>query len=177
MCLKSCFSFKANRSPSSWLRPGPEGRIPFLVSTFEGGGARDRPAGLLACAHPPPPVAPSACARHPGSGWTRCWPALECHNTFLMRAPLGAAEVLGGSSSSSAHGSARSQAGDEMGACDWTGSRMSRLFLLPLHQEHGPHGGQVPLWEGRPQHGACSRPVAAGVRSFQRLTEQPHLVS
>ncbi|XP_042110110.1 DNA-dependent protein kinase catalytic subunit [Ovis aries] len=90
-----------NRSPSSWLRDlvQKEG-IPFLVSTFEGGGARDRPAGLLAqptLRHLQGPFSLRATLQ-----WMDALlAALECYNTFLDAGTLGAAEVLGAETQSS----------------------------------------------------------------------------
>ena len=69
-------------------------QVPFLVSTFEGGGARDRPAGLLAqptLRHLQGPFSLRAALQ-----WMDALlAALECYNTFLDAGTLGAAEVLG----------------------------------------------------------------------------------
>ncbi|KAF4022262.1 hypothetical protein G4228_013963 [Cervus hanglu yarkandensis] len=90
-----------NRSPSSWLRDlvQKEG-VPFLMSTFEGGGARDRPAGLLAqptLRHLQGPFSLRATLQ-----WMDTLLAtLECYNTFLDAGTLSATEVLGAETQSS----------------------------------------------------------------------------
>eukprot|EP00069_Balaena_mysticetus_P017385 bmy_10601T0 len=90
-----------NKCPSLWLRDlvQKEG-VSFLVSAFEGGGACNPPAGILAQPTLLQPHGPFS-LRATLQWMDALLAALECYNTFLGAGTLGAAQLLGAETQSS----------------------------------------------------------------------------
>ncbi|KAJ8797136.1 hypothetical protein J1605_001946 [Eschrichtius robustus] len=90
-----------NKCPSLWLRDlvQKEG-VSFLVSAFEGGGACNPPAGILAQPALLQPHGPFS-LRAALQWMDALLAALECYNTFLGAGTLGAAQLLGAETQSS----------------------------------------------------------------------------
>ncbi|XP_068381983.1 DNA-dependent protein kinase catalytic subunit isoform X2 [Eschrichtius robustus] len=90
-----------NKCPSLWLRDlVQKDGVSFLVSAFEGGGACNPPAGILAQPALLQPHGPFS-LRAALQWMDALLAALECYNTFLGAGTLGAAQLLGAETQSS----------------------------------------------------------------------------